>query len=158
MIKLLKKSFIESIPFDVVNPEQIRSTNHKFRNIHNLENKFTRFQIYPETEHACKYNKPLYKTKYSEIFVEYEHGFGMNTGKLIINQMASFQSYTDENSYVSVKFKKNAGRIGGKLKPQDTNSTRLQELSLMISTYFGGIHYDIHWDVKLDYTRSRIDQ
>ena len=67
----------------------------------------------------------------------------MNAGKLIIHQMATFHSYTDENSYVSVKFQINAGRTGGKLKPQETESTRLQELSLMNSTYFG-IHYDIH--------------
>ena len=53
-------------------------------------------------------------------------------------------TYTYENSYVSVKIQKNAGRTGGKLKPQDTESKRLQELSLMNNTYFGAIHYDIH--------------
>ena len=37
-------------------------------------------------------------------------------------------------------------------------STRLQELSLRNSTYFGNIHYDIHLDMKLDYTISRIFQ
>ena len=51
--------------------------------------------------------------------------------------MATSRSYTDENSYVLVKFQKNTGRTGGKLKPQDTESTRLQELSLMNNTYFG---------------------
>ena len=60
------------------------------------------------------------------------------------------------NEYVSLKFQKNAGRSGGKLKPQDTESTRLQELSLMSNTYFSAIHYDIHLDMKLDYTISRI--
>ena len=34
--------------------------------------------------------------------------------------MATSRSYTDENSYVLVKFQKNTGRTGGKLKPQDT--------------------------------------
>ena len=67
MIKFHQKCFIESIPYENVNTDQVRSTNHKFRNIHNIENKLTRFQIYPETELACKYNKPLYKTQYSEI-------------------------------------------------------------------------------------------
>ena len=66
--------------------------------------------------------------------------------------MATSHSYTDENSYVSVKFQKNAGGPGGKLKPQDTERTRLQELSLMNSTCFGAFHYDIHLDIKLDYT------
>ena len=37
-------------------------------------------------------------------------------------------SFTDENPYVSVNFQKNAGRIDRKLKPQDKESTRLQEL------------------------------
>ena len=82
----------------------------------------------------------------------------MNTGKLIIHQMATSHSYTDENSNVSKKFQKNAGRTGGKLKPQDTESTRLQELSLMNKTYFGAILYDIHLDMKLGNTISRIFQ
>ena len=118
----------------------------------------TRFQIYPETILACKHNKPLYKTQYSEILVEYEDGFDMNTGKLIIHPMATFRSYTDENSYVSVKFQKNTGRTGGKLKPQDTDSTRLQELSLLNNSHFRAIHYDIHLDMKLEYPISRIFQ
>ena len=72
--------------------------------------------------------------------------------------MAASRSFTDKNNYVSVKFQKNAGRIGGKIKPQDTESTRLQELSLMNSTHFGAIHYDIRLDMKLDYTKSRTFQ
>ena len=62
--------------------------------------------------------------------------------------MATSHSFTDENSYVLEKFQKNAGRTGGKLKPQDTESARLQELSLMNNTYFGATHYDIHLDMK----------
>ena len=137
MIKFHQKYLIESILYEDVNPDQIRTTNHKFRNIHNLENKLTRFQVYPETELACKYNKPIYKTHYSEILVEYENGFDMNTGHLIVSPMDTSRSFTAENSYVSVKFQKNTGQIGGKLKPQDTESTRLQELSLTNSTRFG---------------------
>ena len=72
--------------------------------------------------------------------------------------MATSHSFTDENLYVLVKFQKNAGRTGGKLKPEDTESTRLQELSLMNSTLFGAIDHDIHLDMKLDYTISRIFQ
>ena len=82
----------------------------------------------------------------------------MNTGKLIKHQLATHHSYTDENSYLSVKFQKNAGRTGGKLKPQDTDSTRLQELSLMKSTIFGRTPDDIHLDMKLDNTKCRIFQ
>ena len=118
----------------------------------------TRFQVYPETKFACKHTKPLYKTQYSEIHVEYEDGFDMNTGKLIIHEIATSRLTNDEKSYDPVQFQKNAGRIGRKLKPQDKDSTRLQELSLMKNTHFGAINYDIHLDIKLDYTISRIFQ
>ena len=70
MIKFHKIMFIESILFDNVNPSQIRHTNIEFRNIHNIENKLTRFQNYHETEFACNYKNPLYKTQYSEILVD----------------------------------------------------------------------------------------
>ena len=72
--------------------------------------------------------------------------------------MATSHSLTDGNPYNSVKFQENIGQIGGNFKPQDTNSTRLQESSLMNRTYFGAIHYDIHLDMKLDYTISRTFQ
>ena len=72
--------------------------------------------------------------------------------------MATSHSTTDENSYVPVQFPKNTERIGGKLKPQGKDSTHLQELSLMNNTPFGAIHYDLHLDLKLDYTINRIFQ
>ena len=53
---------------------------------------------------------------------------------------------------------KNIGKTGVKLRPQDKRSKRLQEISLMNSTYFGAIYYDIHLDLKLDYIISRIFQ
>ena len=118
MIKFHQKNFIELILFEEVNPDQIRNNNNKFKNLHNIENKLTRFQIYPETALACKYKKPIYKTQYSEILLEYQHGFDINTGHLIVDPMAKSHSLTDENPYVSLKFQKNIGRIGGKLKPQ----------------------------------------
>ena len=158
MIKFHQKYFIESFPIEEVSPNQMRNNNNKFRNFHNIENELTQFQIYPETELACNYKKPIYKTQYSEILVEYEHGFDMNTVHLIVNPMAKSHSFTDGNPYVLVKFQKNIGRIGGKLIPQDADSTRLQELSLMNRTYFGAIHYDIHLDTKLDDTISRVFQ
>ena len=36
------------------------------------DNNLTRYQIYPETEFACKYWKPLFKTQNSETLVDYE--------------------------------------------------------------------------------------
>ena len=158
MIKFHQIYFFESIPFEEVNPDQIRNNNNKFRNLHNIEKKLTRFQIYPETKLACNYNKPIYKIQNSEILVEYEHDFDINTGHLIVDPMATSHSLTDGNYYVSVKFQKNIGRIGGKLKPQDADSTRLQELSLMNRKYVGAILYDMYLDMKLHYTISRIFQ
>ena len=57
-----------------------------------------------------------------------------------------------------MNFRKNAGNPGGRLEPYDSESTRLQKLPLMNNTYNGAIHYDIHLDMKLDYTISRIFQ
>ena len=79
MIKFHKHYLIESLPFDKVNPVQKRQHSTKFRNIHNIENKLTRFQIYHETKLACKYKNPLYKTPYSEILVK---NAGNPAGKL----------------------------------------------------------------------------
>ena len=79
MIKFLEKCFNEPIPYDQVNPSRKQSTD--FRNVHDIENKLTCFQLYQETEFACKYRNPLYKTQYSEILVEYEKGFDMTTEK-----------------------------------------------------------------------------
>ena len=61
MIRFHQKYFFESIPYDEVNLDKVRQNNYKFRNIRNIENKLTRFQIYPETELACKYSKPFIK-------------------------------------------------------------------------------------------------
>ena len=116
------------------------------------------FQIYPETEHACKYTKPLYKIQYSENLVEYEKGFDLNTGKLFINPHPTHYSNSNENSYIPVQLLKETGNTGGKIKPQDKDSTRLQELSLMNNTHFGAIHYEIHLEMNLNYTISKIFQ
>ena len=156
MIKFHEKYFIESNPYEQVNPS--RKQSNDFKNIHDIENKLTRFQIYHETEFACKHSNPLYKTQYSEILVEYEKGFDMTTGKIKFDPYATSHPINEEKSYVPVNFYKSPGHPGGKLKPYYSKSTRLQEISLMNSTYFGNIHYDIHLNMKLDYTISRIFQ
>ena len=151
-----EKYFMESIPYEQVNPS--RKQSNDFRNIHDIENKLTRFQIYQETEIACKYRNPLYKTQYSEILVEYEKSFDMNTGKIKFDPYATSHPLYEGTSYIPVNFQKSTGQPGGKLKPHDSRSTRLQELSLMNNPYFGNIHYDIHLDMKLDYKITRIFQ
>ena len=83
----------------------------------------------------------------------------MKTGNLEnIKDLLHQVSKNDKNSYIPVTFLKNAGTTGGKLRPQDKSSKRLQELSLMNNTYFGAIHYDIHLNMQLDYTKSRVFQ
>ena len=139
MIKFHEKYFIESIPYEQVNP--YRKQSKDFKKSHNTENKLTRFQIYQETEFACKYTNPLYKTQYSETLVEYEKGFDMTTGKIKFNPYATSHPKNEGTSYVPVNFHKGNGQPGGKL-------TRLQEISLMNNTNFGNIHYDIHLDMK----------
>ena len=150
-IKFHEKYFIESIPYEQGNPTRKQSTD--FRNTHSIEKKLTHFQIYQETEFACKY-----KTQYSEILVEYEKSFDMTTGKIKFGHYATGHPLNEGTSYIPVNFQKSTGQPGGKLKPHDSRSTRLQELSLMNNTYFGNIHYDIHLDMKLDNTISRIFQ
>ena len=156
MIKFHEKYFIQSIPYEQVNPSHKQSTD--FKNIQDIENKLTRFQIYHETKFACKCRTPLYKTQYSEILVEYEKGFDMTTGKIKLDPYATSHPFNEGTSYVPMNLYKSTGNPGGKLTPYDSKSTRLLELSLMNSTYFGNIHYDIHLDMKLDYTISRTFQ
>ena len=82
----------------------------------------------------------------------------MTTGKIKFAPYATNHAISEDKSYIPVNLRKNAGKPGGRLEPYDSESTRLQELSLMNNTYFGAIHYDIHLDMKLDYTISRIFQ
>ena len=65
--------------------------------------------------------------------------------KLIINTNPIHHiSNRDENSYIPVTFLKNTVTTGGKRRPQEKSSTRLQELSFMSNTYFGAIHSDFY--------------
>ena len=82
----------------------------------------------------------------------------MTTEKIKYNPYVTHQPINEGTPYIPVNLHKNAGNSRGKVKPQDTESTRLQELSLMNSTNFGAIYYDILLDVKLEYTISRIFQ
>ena len=131
---------------------QSHKESNDFKNIHDIENKLTHFQFYRETEFACKYSNPLYKTQYSEILVEYEKGFDMTTGKIKFDPYATSHPINEGTAYVPVNLHKRTGNPGGNLTPYDSKSTSLQELSLMNNTYFGIIHYNIHLDLKLNYT------
>ena len=103
-IKFHEKYFTESIPHEQVNPS--RKQRNGFRNIHDIENKLTRFRIYQETENACKYRNPLCKTQYSEILVEYEKGFNMTTGQKKFDPYATTHPIIEENHTSQLIFKK----------------------------------------------------
>ena len=110
MKKFHEKYFIESIPYEQIPPSRKQSTDLK--NIDDIENKLTRFQVYHETEFACKYSNPLYKTQYCEILVEYKKGFDMNTGKIKFDPSATSHPINEGTSYVPVIFYKSTGNPG----------------------------------------------
>ena len=91
--------------------DQIKHNRKRYNNIDGIENKLTRFQIYPETELACKFKTPLYKEQYSQIFVKYEKHFDMKTGKLLNNPYPTYHNKNDKNSYIPVNFLKNSGKL-----------------------------------------------
>ena len=58
----------------------------------------------------------------------------------------------------SLKLKRNNRQIGGKVSHKNSESTRLQQLSLMNHTVLGAVSYDIHLNMKLGFFISRIYQ
>ena len=60
MIMLYKNYSIDSITFNIINSERTRSKPNQYKNTHGIENKLQHFQIYPETEIACKKPKTLF--------------------------------------------------------------------------------------------------
>ena len=60
-----------------------------------------------------------------------------------------YQNRKNENFSIPVTFYISTGNPGGKLRPEDKDSTRLQELSLMNNTYFGAIRNNVHLVTKL---------
>ena len=93
MIKFHQKHFIESIHFENVNPDRIRSKNRNYRKNDVFQSKLLRFQFYNETENFRKNPKPIFKTQYSEIVVEYEEGFDMKTIKLNVKPLQPYHNY-----------------------------------------------------------------
>ena len=54
----------------------------------------------------------------------------MTTGKIKFDPYATIHPINEGTPYVPVNLFKNTGNPGGKLKPYDSKSTRLQELYL----------------------------
>ena len=51
----------------------------------------TRFEVYPLVERECGSLHPIHKTEYDDIYILYEYGFDMNTGKKITRQKDKFK-------------------------------------------------------------------
>ena len=67
----------------------------------------------------------------------------MKTGKLINNEADTNQTRDNEKPYIPVPVYKNYGQISRKRLAENSDSTRLQELSLINHTIFGAIHYGL---------------
>ena len=52
----------------------------------------TRFEVYSKPKFYCGSTKPLYPTEYEDIFIIYEHGFHMNTGKPFDTNIHTFDN------------------------------------------------------------------
>ena len=90
-----------------------------------------------------------FRTQYLDFFFEY-----MKTGKLFLNMENPNQNREIEKFYSPIRLYRNNGNIGEKILPENQDSSRLQKLSLMNTRYSGATHYDIHFDMKLHYTKS----
>ena len=51
----------------------------------------SRFEVYPTIECECGSPRPIHRTKYYDIYILYEFGFDMNTGKEITKKKDKFE-------------------------------------------------------------------
>ena len=91
---------VNTIDFDlIINNE---------KKIDGIENKPTRFQIYPEAEVACKYPEPFSKHSIQKFFfVEYEKKFRHEHRKVIFNPTQPYRNRKVVTSYIPVTLSKN---------------------------------------------------
>ena len=52
----------------------------------------TRFEIFQTVAHECGSPKPIHKREYDDIYILYEYGFNMKTGKEITKQKDKFEN------------------------------------------------------------------
>ena len=52
----------------------------------------TRFEVYSTIERECGSPRPIHETDYDDIYILYEYGFDMNTGKEITKQKGKFEN------------------------------------------------------------------
>ena len=63
----------------------IKGTSFPYNRAPHTENphipSFSRFEVFPHTQTFLGKHEPLYSTQYSDLFVTYQEGFNMHTGK-----------------------------------------------------------------------------
>ena len=80
MVKYKDRYWIETNT-DWTLVQKFNEQNKSKTTSHNNTQIATRFEVYSKPEFYCGSTKPLYPTEYKDIFIIYEHGFDMNTGK-----------------------------------------------------------------------------
>ena len=106
---------------------------------HNNTQIATRFEVYSKPEFYCGSTKPLHPTEYEDIFIIFEHGFDMNTGK---------PCDTDINTFDNKKFVKfNSNDIS-----QQPNKTKNHNNYY----YYGFVNEIAHLEMQMDLYMSRI--
>ena len=90
MVKYQKRYWIET------NPEwtttQVHDSTQKTIMNGTKSRIATRFEKYPTIERKCGSPRPIHKTEYDNIYILYEYGFDMNTGKEITKQKYKFEN------------------------------------------------------------------
>ena len=70
---------------------QQHDSSQKFEMNNTISKIATRFEIYPFVERECGSLHPIHKTEYDDIYILYEYGFDMNTGKKITRTKDKFE-------------------------------------------------------------------
>ena len=58
-----------------------------------------RFEVYPTTERECGSPRQIHRTEYDDIYILYEYGFNMNTGKKITKMKYKFE----DQKFIKIK-------------------------------------------------------
>ena len=70
--------------------QELKKNNHSNVN-KNTSQIAIRFEIYSKPEFYCGSTKPIYNTEYEDIYILYEKGFYMNTGKPYTKNINTFE-------------------------------------------------------------------
>ena len=91
MVKYQDRYWIETNT-DWTLVQELNKQNNNEAQTNNKTQIATRFEVYSKPEFYCGSTKPLYPAEYEDIFIIYEHGFDMNTGKPFDTNTHSFDN------------------------------------------------------------------